>query len=198
MSKCQFDTMCTTMDTLNLHLTNLTLLTEHRQKTLNLSTALLPHQRTLAVVTKLTPEMSTEFTDTLCRLQCSHAGLFQCILTGLVFLMKREGEVLYRTVQWDENLLHSTGQPPAGPLFSIECLQGSVCQLHLPHCEILSGEGLDSLSVAHVTGDSVEVLPPLRVTDTHVVVNITDLSVWGLVRVFIPFLSNHSAILSQF
>ncbi|KAM9432796.1 uncharacterized protein ACWYII_016741 isoform 2-T2 [Salvelinus alpinus] len=131
--------MCTTMDTLNLHLTTLTLFTEHRQKTLNLSTALPPHQRTLAVVTKLTPEMSTEFTDTLCRLQCSHAGLFQCSLTGLVFLMKGEGEVLYRTVQWDENLLHSTGQTPAGPLFSIECHQGSICQLQLPHCEILSG-----------------------------------------------------------
>uniref|UniRef100_A0A4W5KW06 AIG1-type G domain-containing protein n=1 Tax=Hucho hucho TaxID=62062 RepID=A0A4W5KW06_9TELE len=104
-----------------------------------------PEEHTLAVVTKLTPETSTEFTETSCRLQCSHAGLFQCSLTGLVFLMEGEGEVLYRTVQWDENLLHSTGQTPAGPLFSIECPQGSICQLHLPHCEILSGEGLDSL-----------------------------------------------------
>ncbi|XP_029586469.1 uncharacterized protein LOC115172822 isoform X2 [Salmo trutta] len=154
-----------------------------------------PAEHTLAVVTKLTPETSIGFTEMSCRLQCSHAGLFQCSLTGLVFLMKGKGEVLYRTVQWDENLLHSTGQTPAGPLFSIECLQGSICQLHLPHCEILSGEGLDSLSVAHVTGDSVEVLPPLRVTDTHVVVNITDLSLWGLVRMFKPFLSIKGQVL---
>lgn len=58
-----------------------------------------------------------------------------------------------------------------------------------------AGEGLDSLSVAHVTGDSVEVLPPLRVTDTHVVVNITDLSLWGLVRMFKPFLSIKGQVL---
>lgn len=74
------------------------------------------------------------------RLQCPHAGLFQCRLTGLVFLMEGEGEVLYRTVQWDDSLLHSTGRTPAGPLFSIECPRGSVRQLHLPHCEISSGE----------------------------------------------------------
>ncbi|KAK6292159.1 hypothetical protein J4Q44_G00379440 [Coregonus suidteri] len=82
------------------------------------------------------------------QLQCSDAGLFQCSLTGLVFLM--EGEVLYKTVQWDENLLHSTGRTPAGPLFSIECPQGSVCQLHLPHCEILSvvNPGAPSSSVS--------------------------------------------------
>uniref|UniRef100_A0A4W5LZ78 AIG1-type G domain-containing protein n=1 Tax=Hucho hucho TaxID=62062 RepID=A0A4W5LZ78_9TELE len=121
---------------------------EHKQKTLFTSDTSNPESQhsststpeTIAVVTKLTPETSTEFTETLYRLQCSHAGLFQCSLTGLVFLMEGEGEVLYRTVQWDENLLHSTGQTPAGPLFSIECPQGSICQLHLPHCEILSGE----------------------------------------------------------
>ncbi|XP_045546160.1 uncharacterized protein isoform X2 [Salmo salar] len=103
------------------------------------------------------------------------------MLTGLVFLMEREGEVLYRTVQWDDSLLHSTGRTPAGPLFSIECPQGSVRQLHLPHCEISSGKGFDSLSVVHVTGDSVEVLQPVRVTDSHAVMDITDLSLWGLV-----------------
>uniref|UniRef100_A0A674CLM4 Sterile alpha motif domain-containing protein 9-like n=1 Tax=Salmo trutta TaxID=8032 RepID=A0A674CLM4_SALTR len=81
-----------------------------------------------------------QLTKTHYRLQCPHAGLFQCMLTGLVFLMERKGEVLYRTVQWDDSLLHSTGRTPAGPLFSIECPQGSVRQLHLPHCEIPSGE----------------------------------------------------------
>lgn len=41
----------------------------------------------------------------------------------------------------------------------------------------------------------MEVLPPLRVTDTHVVVNITDLSLWGLVRMFKPFLSIKGQVL---
>lgn len=48
-----------------------------------------------------------------------------------------------------------------------------------------AGDGLGSLSVAYVTGDSVEVLSPLRVTDTHTVVNTSNLSLWGLVRKYI-------------
>lgn len=32
-------------------------------------------------------------------------------------------------------LLRSADRVPGGPLFSIECSQGSICQLHLPHCE---------------------------------------------------------------
>ncbi|XP_064827455.1 sterile alpha motif domain-containing protein 9-like [Oncorhynchus masou masou] len=127
-----------------------------------------------------------QLTKTHYRLQCPRAGLFQCRLTGLMFLMEGEGEVLYRTVQWDDSLLHSTGRTPAGPLFSIECPRGSVRQLHLPHCEISSGKGFDSLSVAHVTGDSVEVLQPVRVTDSHAVVDITDLSIWGLLSYIFP------------
>ena len=49
--------------------------------------------------------------------------------------------------------------------------------------------------MAHVSGDNVELVPPLRVTDTHVVVNITDLSLWGLVRRFIPFLTTRWQVL---
>ncbi|XP_062336949.1 NACHT, LRR and PYD domains-containing protein 1a-like isoform X1 [Osmerus eperlanus] len=147
-------------------------------------------------LTFVKPEFISQPSETLYRLQCPHAGVFQCRLTGLVFQMEGEGEVHYRTVQWEEGQLHSTGQTSAGPLFNIICPQGSVCQLHLPHCEIPSGEGLKSLSVAHVSGDNVEILPPLRVTDTHVVVNITDLSLWGLVRRFIPFLTIRGQVLA--
>ncbi|XP_067108283.1 NACHT, LRR and PYD domains-containing protein 1a-like [Osmerus mordax] len=142
------------------------------------------------------PEFTSQTSETSYRLHCPHAGVFQCRLTGLAFQMEGEGEVLYRTVQWDEGLLVSTGQTPAGPLFNISCPQGSVCQLHLPHCEILSGGGLKSLSVAHVSGGNVELLPPLRVTDTHVVVNITDLPLWGLVRRLIPSLTTRGKVLS--
>ncbi|XP_062336318.1 uncharacterized protein LOC134035336 [Osmerus eperlanus] len=108
------------------------------------------------IPTSVMPEFTSQTSETSYRLQCPHAGVFQCRLTGLAFQMEGEGEVLYRTVQWDEGLLVSTGQTPAGPLFNISCPQGSVCQLHLPHCEILSGGGLKSLSVAHVSGGNVE------------------------------------------
>ncbi|XP_046879729.1 uncharacterized protein LOC124470075 isoform X1 [Hypomesus transpacificus] len=147
------------------------------------------------IPTSLMPELTSQLSETTYRLQCPHAGVFQCKLTGLAFQMEGEGEVLYKTVQWDEGMLVSTGQMPAGPLFNISCPQGSVSQLHLPHCEIPSGAGLKSLSVAHVSGDDVELLPPLRVTDTHVVVNITDLPLWGLVRRVIPFLTSRGKVL---
>ncbi|XP_042174829.1 uncharacterized protein LOC112241595 isoform X4 [Oncorhynchus tshawytscha] len=87
------------------------------------------------------------------RFQCPSAGLFQCSITGLVFRMEGEGEVLYRTVHWDRRLLSQRGKRPAGPLFMFRCLKGSVSQLHLPHCQMHSGGGCDFLSVAHVTDD---------------------------------------------
>nr|XP_029538137.1 uncharacterized protein LOC115142655 isoform X2 [Oncorhynchus nerka] len=68
--------------------------------------------------------------------QCPHAGLFQCSITGLVFEMEGEGEVLYWTVPWNRKLLAQRGKRPAGPLFKFTCPQGSVGQLHLPHCEL--------------------------------------------------------------
>ena len=52
------------------------------------------------------------------------------------------------------------------------------------------------MSVAHVSGEKVELLPPMRVTDTHVVVNITDLSLWGLLRRIIPFLTIRGQVLA--
>ncbi|CAB1344223.1 unnamed protein product [Coregonus sp. 'balchen'] len=87
------------------------------------------------------------------RFQCLRSGLFQCSITGLVFRMEGEGEVLYRTVPWDRRLLAKRGKRPAGPLFNIDCSQKSVCQLRLPHCQIHS--------------------------DTHVIINITGFSAYG-------------------
>ncbi|XP_071246161.1 uncharacterized protein [Salvelinus alpinus] len=114
------------------------------------------------------------------RFQCPSAGLFQCNITGLVFRMEGEGEVLYRTVHWDRRLLSQSGKRPAGPLFNIDCPQKSVCQLHLPHCQIHSCGGCDFLSVAHVTDDDIiEFLPPHEITDTHVIISITGFSAYG-------------------
>ncbi|XP_036375398.1 E3 ubiquitin-protein ligase TRIM47-like [Megalops cyprinoides] len=112
--------------------------------------------------------------------QCPREVQFQCNITGLVFVMEMVGEVQYSTALWDTSLLTPTGQQPAGPLFNITCPQGSMHELHLPHCEVLSGKRCDFLSVAHVVGDSTEVLQPLEVTDTHVRVKAENLSFFGL------------------
>nr|XP_029509466.1 adhesive plaque matrix protein-like isoform X2 [Oncorhynchus nerka] len=91
------------------------------------------------------------------RFQCPSAGLFQCSITGLVFRMEGEGEVLYRTVHWDMRLLSQNGKRPAGPLFNIDCPQKSVCQLHLPHCQIHSEEDAQAYPPAE---EDAQAYPP--------------------------------------
>ncbi|KAF5889630.1 NACHT, LRR and PYD domains-containing protein 1b allele 2-like [Clarias magur] len=108
-----------------------------------------------------------------------HAGQFICKLTKLVFEMEGEGEVLYRIVTWDSCPLDGLDQKePAGPLYSINCHKGSIRNLHLPHCETHKV----GLTVAHVIGGNVEIIQPLQVTDTHVIIDIHNLSCFGLLR----------------
>uniref|UniRef100_A0A669AVP4 FIIND domain-containing protein n=1 Tax=Oreochromis niloticus TaxID=8128 RepID=A0A669AVP4_ORENI len=114
--------------------------------------------------------------------QCSCAGLYQCSVTGLVFVMKGEGDVVYRTVPWNRKLLAQHHKKPAGPLFDIKCQQQSVCQLHLPHCELISTGGGQFLKVAHVDDEGIECITPHQITETHVVINITGFSCYGIFR----------------
>ncbi|KAK2900603.1 hypothetical protein Q8A67_008718 [Cirrhinus molitorella] len=117
------------------------------------------------------------------RFLCPHAGQFRCSLTNLVFTMESEGKMLYNIVSWDSCLLDGLGQmKPAGPLYNIDCAAGSVSQLHLPHCEILSEKNKDGLAVAHCTGGNIEMIQPLNVTKTHVIIDIKDLSIFGLIK----------------
>ncbi|XP_006810315.1 NACHT, LRR and PYD domains-containing protein 1b allele 3-like [Neolamprologus brichardi] len=114
--------------------------------------------------------------------QCSCPGLYQCSVTGLVFVMKGEGDVVYRTVPWNRKLLAQHHKKPAGPLFDIKCQQQSVCQLHLPHCELISTGGGQFLQVAHVKDEGIEFITPHKITETHAVVNITGFSGYGNVK----------------
>ncbi|XP_056600682.1 NACHT, LRR and PYD domains-containing protein 1b allele 2-like isoform X2 [Triplophysa dalaica] len=112
-----------------------------------------------------------------------HAGQFQCSLTNLVFVMEGKGEMLYKMVPWDPCRLDALSQmEPAGPLYDINCSKGSVLQLHLPHCEILTEENKESLAVAHFTNGTVEILQPLKVTETHVIISITELCWFGIIK----------------
>ncbi|KAK6300933.1 hypothetical protein J4Q44_G00290310 [Coregonus suidteri] len=132
---------------------------------------------------EFTPEIHDQDNRGEYRFQCPSAGLFQCSITGLVFRMEGEGEVLYRTVPWNRRLLAQSGKRPAGPLFKFTCLKGSVCQLHLPHCEIYnSGLPCDFLSVAHVTDENMEFIRPHKITETHVIIKISGFSAYGDVK----------------
>ncbi|XP_041824782.1 uncharacterized protein LOC121629226 [Melanotaenia boesemani] len=133
-------------------------------------------------VQMFTPFITDDFEDETYRFQGSSPGLFQCTVTGLVFHMEGEGEVCYRIVTWNRRLLSQHHKKPAGPLFDIKCLQQSVCQLHLPHCEILSTGGGRFLSVAHIKDEGIEFIKPHDITETHVIINITGFSGFGNVK----------------
>ncbi|KAK2859791.1 hypothetical protein Q5P01_004411 [Channa striata] len=133
-----------------------------------------------------TPEVQIESSHVSYRFRCPGPGGFKCTMTGLVFVMSKEAELLYTTVQWDERLLQPAGKIPAGPLFDIKCREDAVRQLQLPHCETKAALRFDGLlSVVHVSEDGMDVLDPLQITDTHVVVNVPHLSLYGLVWDFI-------------
>ncbi|XP_041816896.1 uncharacterized protein LOC121623617 [Chelmon rostratus] len=131
---------------------------------------------------EFTPDVTADGHDETYRFQCSCPGLYQCSVTGLVFHMEGEGDVVYRIIPWNRRRLAQHHKQPAGPLFDIKCVQQSVSQLHLPHCEISSAGGCDFLSVAHENDDSVEFIAPHKITETHVIINITGFSGFGNVK----------------
>ncbi|XP_042366795.1 uncharacterized protein LOC121960956 [Plectropomus leopardus] len=132
---------------------------------------------------EFTPEIRADENDESYWFQCSCPGLYQCRVTGLLFDMEAAGDVVYGIVPWNRRLLAQHHKKPAGPLFDIECLQQqSVRQLHVPHCEIRSTGGCDFLSVAHVNDEGVEFISPHKITETHVIINITGFSAFGNVK----------------
>ncbi|XP_067434683.1 caspase recruitment domain-containing protein 8-like [Thunnus thynnus] len=131
---------------------------------------------------EFTPDITVDENEETYRFHWSRPGLYQCSLTGLVFHMEGEGDVVYRIVPWNRRLLAQHHKKPAGPLFDIKCLQQSVCQLHLPHCEIRSTGGCEFLSVAHVNDEGIEFITPHQITETHVIINITGFSGFGNVK----------------
>lgn len=64
--------------------------------------------------------------------------MFRCSLTGLI--LAGFGDLLYEIVPWDVDFLSSRGLRPAGPLFKFTLLSGRFHELHLPHCQLLSGQ----------------------------------------------------------
>ncbi|CAJ1053849.1 NACHT%2C LRR and PYD domains-containing protein 12-like isoform X1 [Xyrichtys novacula] len=131
-----------------------------------------------------TPEVMKEKLGISYRFTFHCEGVFECSLTKLVFKVNQYGEAFYKTLIWDETLLEQAHKVPAGPLYSIECSQDSIRQLHLPDCEPEPGLLSEGLSVVHITDDGMSVIQPLEITDTHVVVETPHLSIFGLIKNF--------------
>ncbi|XP_039663796.1 uncharacterized protein LOC120563598 [Perca fluviatilis] len=64
---------------------------------------------------EFTPDITADESDETYRFQCSCPGLYQCSVTGLVFHMEGEGEVVYRIVPWNRRLAQHH-KKPAGPV----------------------------------------------------------------------------------
>ncbi|XP_070683905.1 NACHT, LRR and PYD domains-containing protein 1b allele 5-like [Pempheris klunzingeri] len=128
-----------------------------------------------------TPEVTKERIGISYSSKFPSSGVFQCSLTGLVFNVTHEGEVTYKILIWDKMDLEPACKFPGGPLYSIKSPQDCISQLHLPHCEPEPALVSQSLSVVHLTDDGMSILQPLEVTETHVVVNTPQLTVFGIV-----------------
>ncbi|XP_067299767.1 uncharacterized protein [Pseudorasbora parva] len=116
------------------------------------------------------------------RFQCTSEGLFLCSTTGLLFGMKGSGCVEYSVVHWDMRLLINTHYEPAGPLFDIKTTMGEIYELHLPHCET-HVDAIGNLSVVHIHNeDTLEFLSPVKISKTHIAVNVCELSSYGIVH----------------
>ncbi|XP_054915471.1 caspase recruitment domain-containing protein 8-like [Poeciliopsis prolifica] len=144
--------------------------------------ASLPSMKLQSSFEEFTPGFCGDPDDETYRFQCSGPGLYQCRVSGLVFAMKGGGDVFYRVVPWNRTLLSPHGKKPAGPLFDISCLQQSVAQLHLPHCEVRSTGPCHFLSVAHLHDGGVEFIRPERITETHIIISISGFSAFGNVK----------------
>ncbi|XP_048867715.1 NACHT, LRR and PYD domains-containing protein 1-like [Brienomyrus brachyistius] len=141
-----------------------------------------------------TPDVEETTNKTEYRFQAKHPGRFFCCVTGLVFVMEFSGVVIYSFCSWEKAPKTPGSWSPAGPLFGVECPQGTLKELHLPHCEMSCADG--NLAVAHVTEDNVEILQPLEVTDTHVVISLTSLSLFGVIkRKLFPKVRGHVLLL---
>ncbi|KAK5620675.1 hypothetical protein CRENBAI_020576 [Crenichthys baileyi] len=142
----------------------------------------LPNMKLQSSFEEFTPRFTGDEDDETYWFQCSSPGLYQCRLSSLVFDMKGEGDVFYRIVPWSRRSLSQHDKKPAGPLFDIRCQQQSLAQLHLPHCEIRSTGGCYFLSVAHVHDEGIEFIRPEKITEAHVIINITGFSAFGNVK----------------
>ncbi|XP_076001782.1 uncharacterized protein LOC142994805 isoform X3 [Genypterus blacodes] len=131
---------------------------------------------------KFTPEVFPEAGGISYRFRFPGPGVFHCALTDLVFGVSAKADVLYKTVVWNETLLISQEKEVAGPLFSVQCPQDAVQQLHLPHCQPTPAHHSCRLGVVHISDDKViGILEPLAITKSHVVVRVPHLSAFGLV-----------------
>ncbi|XP_058870671.1 caspase recruitment domain-containing protein 8-like [Acipenser ruthenus] len=121
-------------------------------------------------------------------------GEYQCEITALIFDVASPAEVVYGTEQWEKCPLDQSSLLPAGPLYDINSPSGALKHLSFPHSEC-SPEVQNHLMVAHYKNDNAEMIKPSEVTETHIKIKVTEMSLFGLVRRWLKYKSKAQVLL---
>lgn len=110
-------------------------------------------------------------------------GIFQCSETGLVFEVESAAGIVYRYATWSTHLKEADQNVwvPAGPLFNIWALPGTVQAVHLPHFICLSDVDTSGCSIAHFEFQKMTIQQPTKVMAFSAVLKNPSFSLLGVV-----------------
>ncbi|XP_072206779.1 caspase recruitment domain-containing protein 8-like isoform X2 [Excalfactoria chinensis] len=110
-------------------------------------------------------------------------GIFQCSKTGLAFEVESAASIVYRYDNWSTHLKEADQNlwEPAGPLFNIWALPGTVRAVYLPHFICVSGANISGCSIAHFEFKKMTIQQPKEVMAFTAVLENPSFSLLGVV-----------------
>ncbi|XP_052545462.1 caspase recruitment domain-containing protein 8-like [Tympanuchus pallidicinctus] len=110
-------------------------------------------------------------------------GIFQCSETGLAFEVESAASIVYRYASWSTHLKEADQNVwvPAGPLFNIWALPGTVRAVYLPHFICLSEVDISGCSIAHFEFQKMIIQQPTEVMAFSAVLQYPSFSLLGVV-----------------
>ncbi|XP_042748742.1 caspase recruitment domain-containing protein 8-like [Lagopus leucura] len=110
-------------------------------------------------------------------------GIFQCSETGLAFKVESAASIVYRYASWSTHLKEADQNVwiPAGPLFNIGALPGTVRAVYLPHFICLSDVDISGCSIAHFEFQKMTIQQPTEVMAFSAVLENPSFSLLGVV-----------------
>ncbi|POI34545.1 hypothetical protein CIB84_001703 [Bambusicola thoracicus] len=117
------------------------------------------------------------------KLPLCEAGIFQCSETGLAFEVESTASIVYRYATWSTHLKEADQNVwvPAGPLFYIWALPGTVRAVYLPHFICLSDADISGCSIAHFEFQKMTIQQPTEVMPFSAVLKNPSFSLLGVV-----------------
>ncbi|XP_032303830.1 NACHT, LRR and PYD domains-containing protein 1a-like isoform X1 [Coturnix japonica] len=110
-------------------------------------------------------------------------GIFQCSETGLAFEVESAATIVYRYADWRTHLKETDQNlwEPAGPLFNIWVLPGTVQDVYLPHFICVSNVDTSGCSIAHFEFEKMTIQQPKKVMAFTAVLENPSFSLLGVV-----------------